>query len=320
MMLHHGNLPVSRKKHSVNSEEYRALIKLKHDTVDTVKRVVVAGIGGSNLGVKAITHIFKLPIIFLETYSDTHTPRAGDILVVITKSGSTTETLHHYAKADKYDTVHVITTAGNKLYRHAKKKGYRVSSIPKKVGGRYSVFTNVGSIPLSYAGFDVTGFMRGVKQMVSMCQNMHLAAKIAGYSAMDVIDTFVFHKDYETLGKWNRQLIAESLGKKGKGYLPTVSVGTVDLHSMLQYYLDGKLSIVTQFIRTPDSHHDTLDAITQNYSEKQKLWYEVGLDRTPFDTGAYMMFMVHYVLELGNKLKVNPYNQPAVERYKEIMR
>lgn len=320
MILHHGNLSVSRKKHSVNSEEYRALIKLKADTEEKRKRVVVAGIGGSNLGVKAITKIFNLPIVFLETYTDKYKPRKGDVLVVITKSGTTKETLHHYNTAENYDDVHVITTSGNKLYNHAKKKGYKVSSIPKKIGGRFSVFTNVGSIPLSYAGFDVESFLRGAKQMVNLCQNMHIAAKVSGHATMDIIDTFVFHPDYETLGKWNRQLIAESLGKKGKGYLPTVSVGTVDLHSMLQYYLDGKLHVLTQFVRTPDSHHDTLDAVTQNYTEKNKPWYEVGLDRTAYDTGAYMMFMMHYVLELGNKLKVNPYNQPAVERYKEIMR
>ena len=318
MIINHGNLPVSRKRHSLRSPEYKAITKIVRHDAAAVKRVVVAGIGGSNLGVKAITKIFNLPITFLEDYSDK--PTKADVLVLISKSGTTRETLHHLQYADKYKLVHVITSSGNKLYRHAKKKGYRVSTIPKKVGGRYSVFTAVGQIPLAYAGFDTTSFVRGAKQMVNLCQKEHVAAKLAGMHTMDVIDTFVFSKQHETLGKWNRQLIGESLGKKGKGYLPTVSVGTVDLHSVLQYYLDGKLRILTQFVRTPYSHHDTLDAVTQSYSEKGKPWYEIGLDMTPYDTGAYMMFMIHYVLELAKQIKVNPYGQPAVERYKEIMR
>lgn len=321
MIINHGTLSKNKKKHTLKSPEYKAITTLRKKVQNNkCKRVVIAGIGGSNLGVKAITDIFKLPIIFLESYNHTHKPRKGDALIVISKSGNTKETLYHYKTATMYETVHVVTTKGNKLWKHAKRQNYKCSSIPELVGGRYSIFTAVGQIPLSYTDFNVDSFLKGAKDMRDICKTTHVAARIAHSTSANILDTFVFHSDYESLGKWNRQLIAESLGKKKKGFLPTVSIGTVDLHSMLQLYLDGPFNVLTQFVRVPTSHHDTMDAIIQNYSEQKKTWYEIGVDTTAYDTGAYMMFMMHYVMELGQKIKVNTFNQPAVERYKRIMR
>ncbi len=347
--------------------------------------IVVVGIGGSNLGTIAVQeallgkqwNLHNTPRIL---YADTVDPdslqviitemqnvlRQGQnlILNVISKSGSTTETIanfevllnvlkRHRKNAEKY--VVATTDKDSPLWKLAVKNSFSALEIPKKVGGRYSVFSAVGLFPLGMLGVDLKELINGAAQMKELCLSTNLKNNPAaigasllfnhGKAGRNIYDHFFFSTDLESLGKWYRQLLAESTGKRKELCLtPNVSIGSADLHSMVQLYLGGPDDKFTNFVTThfnntikvpqypeynqlvPNLQKKEISHIMHAIQQGVKIAYKKGkrpFTETRFDgknaktIGAFLQLKMIETILLAKLLDVNPFDQPAVELYKK---
>ncbi len=347
-----------------------------------LKYIVIIGIGGSNLGTKAIYDAFygyydtiqpnRYPkMVFLDTQDEEVLAKAVDlinslsskeeILVnAISKSGGTTETaanleIIYEALTKKFSGVNdrfVITTdEGSKMQLAAEKIGIAVLNLPKKVGGRYSVFSAVGMFPFAVIGFDINAIRRGAKAMRDMSlqetNNPALISAAILYlhskNGKNINDNFIFLPQVESLGKWYRQLQGESIGKDGKGITPTVSIGSTDLHSVGQLYLGGPKDKITTFIYGENTKyeamvpgttafnlvdaipgkniHEIMQAIVGGvkiaYNNQQMPFMEIILDTVSEESLAqFMQFKMMEIIYLGKLMGVNTFDQPQVELYK----
>ncbi len=350
--------------------------------------MIVIGIGGSNLGTQAVYEAiygkaapdFRLYfaesvdtdyIAFLLHKVQMQLQQKKPVLItVISKSGSTTETIANFecflAEAKKHapdtyaDYITVITDKNSALWQLAGKEDFDLLEIPKNVGGRYSVLSPVGLFPLACAGIDIVSLRKGAADMLAFCLDTNLVQNPAAQSALilahyyqkgfNIHDTFIFDGALESLGKWYRQLMGESIGKTSKkqnkkvGITPTVSIGSTDLHSVGQLYLGGPHDKITTFVwiekpqeivmvpilpayETLVAHiqgntlHDILTAI---FSGVQKAY---GQQDLPFMTirllqkdsyciGQLLQMKMVEMIYLGALLEVNPFDQPEVELYK----
>ena len=351
--------------------------------------IFVIGIGGSNLGTKAIYDALNAvphagrELIFIDTVNAALLQSAKIIIsglvtpnellfISISKSGGTTETLANteilielgfakWGNAIKERLV-VITDEDSEYAVSAAARGVDVLTMPKVVGGRFSVFTAVGLFPLAALGIPVAKLLEGASDIRTSCLNNDInfnpAAKSAlvAYQAYQhgqiVHDTFVFNSELESLGKWYRQLLGESIGKEvvGEGntarvgIVPTVSVGSTDLHSVGQLYLGGPARTVTTFVHsnsdeftfttpterlfgtlapmaTGKSTSEIMTAILSGtktaYNNQSLPFMEITLDGiTPHELGAFMQFKMIEMMYLGRLFGVDTFNQPAVELYK----
>lgn len=262
--------------------------------------VLVIGIGGSNLGAKAVYEALSAPFGFAEgkprmLFADTVSPRLltdlerlllrevaypEEIVInLISKSGATTESIVNAEillamLAERFPGILarvVVTTDQNSpLWKIAEKEGLGVLSIPKEVGGRFSVFSPVGLFPLALAGVDVDELCAGGRDALHAAldeENAPLRLSTALFRTMrsgaSILNFFFFNPEMESMGKWARQLYGESLGKEkdktGKtihaGITPIVSIGSTDLHSMAQLYLGGPRDKFTLFTYIPERTH-----------------------------------------------------------------
>ena len=231
--------------------------------------IILAGIGGSNLGALAIYKALrpKKEICFAETLDSRRLSRILDqmkqpaVLIIVSKSGTTTETIANAAvllsNFKKGDKVITITDEGSKLWNWAEKHEFLKISIPKEIVGRYSVFTAAGLLPLFLAGIKVKKLLEGAGEASNESALSSAKMIYENWKAGKIIhDMFLFEPDLEWLGKWHRQLVGESLGKDGKGITPTVSIGTTDLHSVAQLYLGGPKDKFTTFVSVKNSGKD----------------------------------------------------------------
>jgi glucose-6-phosphate isomerase len=359
--------------------------------------ILEIGIGGSNLGAKAIyetvsgtldPHMPVAPkMLFVDTcspelLSDTAELLLGElshpqeiIIIIASKSGTTTETIINAsvlvsALETKFgslaERIVCITDEESPLWLVAKKHGFHVLPVPHMVGGRYSVFSPAGIVPLACAGVEVDLLLRGAQSIVQDCVerggeseaflwaedifNAHAEGRV-------IFDLFLFHPEMESFGKWYRQLFAESMGKgttvdglpSVHRMVPTVSVGSTDLHSVEQMNLaDPKLSFRTlvrahaphwehQFLASdtvfaplvPGVSHrapcEILDAIykglRETYHVRGVLYGEIALESLdPESLGALLQFHMCMVMHLADMFRINAFDQPNVEEYKTAVR
>ena len=357
------------------------------------KYVVVVGIGGSNLGTIAVQEAIlgklynQLDPPTRVLYADTvDTDLINDIISIIepvlkrgevilingvSKSGGTTETISNFEilidcvkkyHNDYWNHIIVTTDKNSKFWDLAIDKNYDVLEIPKKVGGRFSVFSSVGLFPLGLLGIDIDQLLDGARNMRDKCLNSDIKSNPAMLSASliflhhkkkkSIVDLFLFSTDLESIGKWYRQLMGESIGKEFdrdnkqvfQGITPTVSIGSTDLHSMAQLYLGGPFDKFTTFIKVNNSKSnriipdfsdysklvdgiqkkplaDVMDAILQGiqtaYMKGKRPFTEIILpDKSAFSVGELLQFKMMEIMYLGFLLNVNPFNQPNVESYK----
>jgi glucose-6-phosphate isomerase len=259
--------------------------------------LVLIGIGGSNLGTLAVHELIngtlynnfspKMLFYCADTIETLYSKdlliviesllRAGKkvLITVVSKSGTTTETLANAALIyqliarfhphDAHKYVVIITDKGSSLEELASQHNYTLLIIPRGVGGRYSVLSPVGLFPLALVGVDIHALRDGARYALKQgasydATNWAAMSAIILYKAMlggcVIHDTFVFSPRGFSLGLWYRQLMAESLGKQrtyagepvNLGLTPTVSVGTTDLHSIGQLYLGGLRDKITTMI------------------------------------------------------------------------
>lgn len=355
------------------------------------------GIGGSNLGAKALYEAtagvmdphtpFAPKMIFADTcspelLSDITELLLNDvmdkeelIIIVASKSGTTTETILNAsvlvrALEEKFgplaDRIVCITDEGSPLWQVGEKQGFHLLPVPKKVGGRYSVFSPAGVFPLMCAGMDVEPLMRGAQSAIDDTIERGIESN-AFRAAQDIVtwhakgavvfDFFVFHPELESVGKWYRQLFAESIGKETTidgaltthRMVPTVSIGSTDLHSVEQMNL-AQPSVSARFlVRAHEPHWEheflaedkifaplvagvsrrapceILDAIykgvAETYQKRGVSYGEISLtDLDPESLGTLLQFMMCTVMHLARELNINAFDQPNVEEYKEATR
>ena len=353
--------------------------------------VVVAGIGGSYLGARAV--IEGLSNSFAWLVNDKKNPTilfAGNNIgedylyeltsflkdkkfgvINISKSGTTTETALAFrllkkqcedqrGKEEAKDVIVAVTDAKKGAARTcADKEGYKSFIIPDNVGGRFSVLTPVGLLPIAVAGFDVKQLVAGAADMEKACgkdvafDENHAAIYAATRQALytqagkkiEIVCNFQPKLHY--FAEWWKQLYGESEGKDQKGIFPAACDFTTDLHSMGQWIQEGERSIFETVIsvETPNEKllfpHDDENLDGLNFLEGKRVdevnkMAELGTRLAHVDGGvpnilvnvpelnAYYLGQLIYFFEKacgisGLLEEVNPFNQPGVEAYKKNM-
>jgi glucose-6-phosphate isomerase len=268
-----------------NTEEIKAYAKEV-----TQKHIAIIGIGGSSLGTYAIyeflkrSHHYEKQLHFFESTdpidinSRIESLDLDDTLfIVISKSGTTIETisafkyLHSKVTINK-DNCLIITEHDSKLNSYAKANGMKTFEIPKNVGGRFSVFSSVGLVPLAIVGVDIDALLDGTRDMYKSYFEqredyrplMTKARFMAEYKHKFNINViFSYSAQLEGFNKWYIQLWGESLGKwdndkTHQGLTPIGIQGPVDQHSFLQLIIEGKRDKTVTFIKVADFEDDTL--------------------------------------------------------------
>jgi len=254
--------------------------------------VVLIGIGGSTSGALALAdslgHSNDIELMCVDTIEERFTNKQLDLfrnklkqgnkplICLITKSGTTPESvingalflevLKEFFPQEYKKRLVVITDEGSPLYEVAHQENYPVVTIPKVVGGRFSVGTAVGNVPLLLLGVDVKAVRRGAAEALRTSLNEALEVNETALTTLALYNhyqegyrthnLFFFSPSLVSLGQWYKQLIGESLGKKMSlkgdvvevGSLPVISLGTTDLHSVAQLYLAGPRNIISSCI------------------------------------------------------------------------
>lgn len=346
--------------------------------------LIVIGIGGSYLGTKAGLHFLETPfkktkpeIIFAghhmsSTYMHellTYIQGKNVAVNVISKSGTTTEPAiafrlitdvmkKMYGQAGLKDRI-VATTdqARGALFKLATEEGYEKFVIPDDVGGRYSVLTPVGLLPLAAAGYDihaiVDGARRAMKDASDPSLSKNIAYKYAGYRYMlyqqgkkiEMLASYEPNMQY--INEWWKQLFGESEGKDNKGLFITSALFSTDLHSLGQYIQEGERHLFETIIHIDKPKKDliieankndldglnylagkTLSYVNNKAEEGTLLAHNEGdvpnivlhLEDVSEASFGYMMYFFEISCAMSAYLiDINPFNQPGVEAYKRHM-
>ena len=353
--------------------------------------IVVAGIGGSYLGARAV--IEALSNSFAWLVGDTKNPTilfAGNNIgedylseltdylkdkkfgvINISKSGTTTETALTFrllkkqcedqrGKEEAKKVIVAVTDAKKGAARTcADKEGYTSFIIPDNVGGRFSVLTPVGLLPIACAGFDIAKLVEGAQSMEKACGkdvpfDENIAAQYAAVrnalyaEAGKKIEIMVnYQPKLHFMSEWWKQLFGESEGKDGKGIFPASCDFTTDLHSMGQWIQEGERTIYetvisvekpnrTMLFPNDEENLDGLNFLAGKRVDAVNKMAELGTRLAHVDGGVpnirismpelneYYLGQLIYFFEIGcgisgNVLGVNPFNQPGVEAYKKNM-
>jgi glucose-6-phosphate isomerase len=368
-----------------DKEEFERIVALGERMKDKADCIVVCGIGGSYLGARAAIEMIQglypdngKEVVFVgNTFSSTYVSQVLNhikdkevVLNVISKSGTTTETAlafrllkqfmeRKYGKEGAKDRIIATTDkARGTLKALADKEGYDSYVIPDDIGGRYSVLTAVGLVPMALAGIDVRRVMEGFLAAYNDLNTDDLAKNDAyryavarrilqnqGYN----VEMFVtYEPQLNCLGEWFKQLMGESEGKDGKGILPDSATFSTDLHSLGQFIQEGKKVLFETLLQIEKPTLDTIvpndpeNLDSMNYLAGKNLdWVnkmamkgtlaahvETGgvpnLQISMPDMSGYSFGYQCYWFFLATAmtcymLDINPFNQPGVEVYKKNM-
>ena len=374
-------------------EKIKSTVKEKKSLQPTM--IIVIGIGGSNLGTVALYEALyptfqasNIKVYFADTvdtdYISTIAHYAENelksghaiILNVISKSGTTTETIANFEffleivkkhrPTNYHECVVVTTDKHSALWQLAQQEKFTHLEVPALVGGRYSVFSAVGLFPLCFLDIDIDALLSGAQSGFVMSAHKKIENNPAALSAalLSVLykrgcvihDTFIFDNALEGLGKWYRQLMAESIGKaydnKGNvintGITPTVSIGSTDLHSVAQLYLAGPYNRFTTFVSVEKNktdlklpHNEAFEALVAKiqgksfasimnailegtkkaYQNDERPFVSLHLpEKSAYVLGQFMQIKMIEIMYLGFLMNINPFDQPQVELYKKETR
>lgn len=376
------DLPMDEKK---NIDSYQAVVDSWREKL--VDLVVVIGIGGSYLGskaaIEALSHSFMLnkdervpKIVFAgNNLSQDYHAELFEMLdmysvgvLVISKSGTTTEPAvafrliknyieNRYGQEESVSRIVAVTDAKKgALKTLADKQGYKTFVIEDSIGGRFSVLSPVGLLPIALAGFDIKELLRGAEDMRAKClvkdENnpaiQYAAYRNAQYASGKKIELFVSYlPKLHSIGEWCKQLFGESEGKEGKGIFPSSVDFTADLHSLGQYIQEGERLFFETIISIKNPQHkivipedkDNLDKLNfiagRDLDDVSKV-AQMGVSIAHKDAGVdnivveldrlneYSLGELFYFFEFtcgisAYILGVNPFDQPGVEAYKNNM-
>ena len=357
---------------------------------DKCEVVVVIGIGGSYLGAKAVIDALsnsfdwlqanrKSPVVVYagQNIGEDYLYELQELLknkkfgiISISKSGTTTEPAlafrllktqleEQQGKAASKDLIVCITDkARGALRTLATQEGYKTFVIEDNVGGRFSVLSPVGLLPIAVAGFDVRKFVEGAVSMEKLCgldtpftENIayqYAAVRNELYKSGKKIEILVnYHPKLHFVSEWWKQLYGESEGKEGKGIFPASVDFTTDLHSMGQWIQDGERTIFETVISVKEPNHnkifpndpanlDGLNFLAGKRVDEVNKMAELGTMIAHIDGGVpnlkielpklneFYLGQLLYFFERacgisGYVLGVNPFDQPGVEAYKKNM-
>ena len=350
--------------------------------------LVVIGIGGSYLGARGVIECLRSPNYNLKKKETPNIYFVGNGLSsdymseivelldgvdfsvnVISKSGTTTEPAVAFRFfREMLEKKYGADGAAKRIYattdRHrgalkalADAKGYETFVVPDEVGGRYSVLTAVGLLPIAVAGIDIEALMAGAREMMDICTAAEMDANPAWQYAGARYEMYRTGKKIEILAayepcfrfmaEWWKQLYGESEGKEGKGLFPASVEFTADLHSMGQYIQQGERHLFETVVRFGASRHEnpvpydetdgdglnflagkSMDFIREQAMDGTLLahveggvpnvtLYTDGLDEKAM---GQLIYFFEYACGLsGYLLDVNPFDQPGVEAYKKNM-
>lgn len=375
------DLPVNYDK-----EEFARIKEAAKKIREDSDVLLVAGIGGSYLGARAVVEAVKglyhndtedgLKIYFCgNTISPTY---LNDIIKVtkgkrfsinvISKSGTTTETALAFRVLRKLLEDSVGPEEANKriyattdrakgtLKQLADAQGWPTFVVPDDVGGRYSVLTAVGLLPIACAGIDIDALMKGAadaREAYSVCSKDNDAYRYAMtrnilYRKGKVVETLAaFEPDFTMMNEWYKQLFGESEGKDQKGLMPTSCIFSTDLHSMGQFLQDGGRTMFETYVDIKNTREDfyieplegNFDGLNfladQNMSVVNRKAMEgtilahndggvpIGVIEVDsldaYNVGYLIYFFWKACAVSGYLLSVNPFDQPGVESYKKNM-
>jgi len=326
------------------------------------KTVLVIGMGGSVLGSKAIYSFLKYKIkkkfIFIDNLDQTLLANikkknnlSNSLFLIISKSGNTNETILNlsFFKSflKKSNTIIISENKNNFLSNLAKEKGFYFIHHNINIGGRYSIFSEVGMVPAYLMGLNPKNFKKNLNKLLKN-KNFHLnISKAISNLRLKKFKTLILLNYVPELNNflyWCQQLLAESLGKNKKGFLPVVSNAPKDHHSLLQLYLDGPKdkvfyifsskktkNILTssnffgekmKYLNNKDYQDIKIvqkDALKEVLKKKKNPFREIIIKKFNEDTlgKLFLSFIVETII-LGKYMKVNPYDQPAVEEVKVL--
>jgi len=298
------------------------------------------------------------------------------VLNIISKSGTTTETianaeifleiLKNHRPYNYHNFVVATTDKGSALWNLGQQEEFALLDIPHHVGGRYSVFSAVGLFPLCFLDIDIKNLLEGARNGFAISTQKTIGANPAALSAALIAthynrgniihDTFLFSVALESVGAWYRQLSAESLGKAfnkqnervNSGVVPTISIGSTDLHSVAQLYLAGPYNRFTTFVSVEKNKSDVhlpnyqefetlvpqiqtkslatimnaiLEGTKKAYHSDNRPFASYKLpEKSAYHIGQFMQIKMIEVMYIGYLLNVNPFDQPEVESYKKETR
>lgn len=369
-----------------DKEEFSLIQKTAKYIRDNFQVLVVCGIGGSYLGARAVIDAIQglmpnkdksLEVIYLgQTFSPTYTQQVLNYLAtktfainVISKSGTTTETsIAFRLLKDLLEKKVGVTEARKAIFATTdkekgalralvKQEGYVSFNLPDDIGGRYSVLTAVGLLPIAAAGIDIVAFMAGAKEAMVLYSNSQIEANPAIQYAIarhqlyqdKAVEMFVtYEPQFAMIAEWLKQLFAESEGKENKGLLPGSVSFSTDLHSVGQFIQDGSPILFetvlyvkkpTYDLTVPLSVNDAdglnylagrplsfvnekayLGTLQAHVEEGQVPVILITLDQMDaHHLGHLLYFFMKTVAYSGYLLGINPFNQPGVEIYKRNM-
>lgn len=359
--------------------------------------IIIIGVGGSNLGTKAVesaiideykSHQQSLPkLLYADSLDSNEAHKISKILelelakgknplvCIISKSGSTLEVLANFEiflstiqtyKEDYKQFLIVISNKESMLHEWAKNNNISFLEIPGNNVGRFSVFSPVSLFPLAMLNIKIEDFFKGARIMHKRCLEEDINKNPAMLSAaihyyhykknkIKISNLFLFSKSLENLGKWHRQLMAESLGKEfnlskkrvNSGITPIVSIGTIDLHSMEQLYLAGPNDKLTTFVSVKEPEYSVsiplvsksgiakyiqgynlnkimnlvLLGVEETFVKKKRAFISLSIpNQSENSIGQFIIWKMMETIFLAHLLGVNAFDQPAVESYKKAVR
>ena len=361
----------------LTNPEFKKILDTAKKIQENSEVLVVIGIGGSYLGARAGIEFVnpknpKTEVIFAgnnlsndQLYDQLEYVKDKDFSInVISKSGTTTEPAiafrffkklieEKYGKEEAAKRIYATTDAHKGALKNlAEKEGYETFIVPDDIGGRYSVLTAVGLLPMAVAGLNVKKIIEGANNSTSSFADIRNYAAFRHYQLNDGKSIEIlanFDPSLHYMGEWWKQLFAESEGKDGKGIIPYTVDYSTDLHSFGQMAQDGPRVFFETFLCVdydsnreglvvPDDpenvdglnylanktieyvNYSALTATVQAHENGGVPCSEIHISsRDEFCLGQLFYFFERACGISGNMLNVNPFNQPGVEEYKRNM-
>ena len=331
----------------------------------TFKTIAIIGMGGSILGVEAIYSFLKKKIkkkVFFFNDLDENkiscfkkNQKLSKVLfIIISKSGNTIETLSNtfslsIIKKNSKNVIIISEKKNNILFSLSKKMNLFYIEHKDYIGGRFSVLSEVGIIPAYLMGINIFKLRSRILDPLSLKNRIYLknhTTKLASLIKSQKFNDLIFLNYLPELEKflfWSQQLVAESLGKQNKGFLPVISSAPKDHHSLLQLYLDGphnklfnifsfekkslkKIKLnkninIKSFLnkkRLSTIKQAQKNALIKTFKKKKIPFREFRIKEINEETlGKLFSYFIIETIIIGKLLNINPFNQPAVEQVKE---
>ena len=357
----------NQKTISILNKDFKLSLKLKElKKFKRFKTIALIGMGGSILGAEAINNFLENKISKkVYFFNDLNESKILDfkkrekisnvLFIIISKSGNTIETLSNafllnVFKKNSKNVIIISERKNNLLFNISKNFNLFHIAHNEYVGGRYSVLSEVGIIPAYLMGANIFKLRHKIKDCLSAKRRASLrnnTIKMAKFIKSKKTNNLIFLNYAPELEKflyWYQQLIAESLGKKNKGFLPVISNVPKDHHSLLQLYLDGPRDKFFVIFTCEDKSINTIDvkseifkknifnkkkfstiksaqknALIKAFKNKKIPFREFKIKKNNEETlGKLFAYFILETILIGKLVNINPFNQPAVEVVKKF--